>query len=190
MPLSALGEVVVGVVIELFGNAFATGALAGVGAVSDAAREAGARRAERARERALALADIVILAAFYDAKVTEAERAALAQGLEPRFDAVGADVTVDELVERWSGPRMALSTDDAYGAAVRSLAEDLEPSDRTQTFAAVVTVLGADAARGPTPAAPFRGREDLGDPRRAMRLFGEALGIASKDVEVAIAARR
>ena len=177
MPLSVVGEIVAGLVLELVGDLFTAGAVAGV----DAARSSSGQKAARREERALASADIVVLAAWHDAKVTEAEREELARRLEPSFEKLGMKVTVPELVERWSGPRMALASDAAFSAAVRSLAEDLQPRERTQTFEAVASVLRADANRGDVAVSPFRERASA-DQTPAIRLFAAALGVSPDEI--------
>jgi len=177
MPLSVLGEVVAGVVMELIGEIFAGGAAAGV----DAAGEAWSRRAERDRERALASADIVVLAAWHDHIVTEAERHEIATRLEPQIRQAGLQIATEELIQRWSGPRAALQTDEAFIAAIRSLAQDLELGDRARTYRSVVAVLTADASRESGPGSPFRGRRPA-SPGPSIALFGEALGIPSETV--------
>lgn len=136
------------------------------------------------RARALAMADIVVLSAFYDFTVTEAERLALATRVRQLFGRMKVPVTVDELLERWDEPRRALRSEHAFLAAIRSLADDLGEDDRLKTFDSVAVVLTAQQAREASPEAPFRDAR-LNPQQHGIAVFGEALGASAEAIDAA-----
>lgn len=144
-------------------------------AVTDNVREARERGVQLARARALASADLLVVAASHDRVVTEAERAELASALPPIFERAGVEIGVDELLARWSERLASITTDDALRAAIADAASPLRPADRARTFEAVCALVRADVPPAGTDG-PFRAGAGTSKVS-TLRVFGDALGI-------------
>lgn len=155
--------VVVEMLLELFGQLVfelgATGVRAGVSSAKEAIEE---RRA-RERERALASVDLLVLAAYHDHVITEAERGVLAKACETRLAKLDIAVDVDELLARWAVDRAALESEEAYVARAREIARILKPRERAKVLEWVERLVAADAptATGFRERAPSSGADTL-----------------------------
>jgi hypothetical protein len=181
VPLSLLGQLV----IEIFGQVIVESAWGlGKAAVVEV-RESAERKAQLARAQALALADLLVIAASHDHVVTEAERRELAASLPPIL--AKADVTsgVEAHLEAWSEKLRAVRDDEALVLLITETAAILTDKKRARAFEAVCALLRADAVAAQPSAGPFR---EAGSRSKAdsIRIFARALLIEDDTLERAL----
>lgn len=176
MPASLLLELLFDLVGQLV--------VEGTSIAARSAREAHQRAKDRKRARALSMADVWVLAAHHDHRVTEQERTELARRLHAVFKGKGVDVTVDELILRWKRRRAALRSDADVTLAVRRLTKDLPEADIRHTFDGVVALAWCDRTTVSPAEGPFRTAAPP-PPSTLIRLFGHGLRIDAAVIEKA-----
>jgi len=139
--------IVVELLAELFGQLIIGLATEGAEAGTAAAKKTLEERRARRRERALARVDLLVLAAYHDHVITEAERGVLATACSAILSKVDLDADVDELLGRWADTRAALRSEAEFVALVRDTAARLEASDKKKVLRAVERLVAADAPK-------------------------------------------
>lgn len=96
------------------------------------------------RERTLAAADLIVLAAHHDQRVTVAEREEVAARCVGLLGNANVEIDSAALLVRWEDERLSLASDEAFEVKVRELADDLKNKDKAKVLEAVEAVLTAD----------------------------------------------
>lgn len=144
---------------------------------------------ERARARALAMADVIVLAAHHDGVITDAERAELERRIPKLLDRAGVALGVEEFVDHWAALRAPLESESALREEVARRCGALTSSDRQRLFDVVVRIACADNPAQPRDLGPYR-RGARTPPAATIRLFGQALSVEASAIEEAAARSR
>ena len=136
-------------------------------------KKADAEWSERRQQLAAhAQADILVLAAIHDGRISDEERVELATALPGLLLKGGVQTTPEELIARWDERQKAVNSDAELSQTIESLAHWLTEEHKRRLYETIVRLDASDDPVGPSRA---------GMPRTSstVELFGHALGITS-----------
>lgn len=185
MPAGIIVELIASLLLEVVGHLAVGGAQAAGEAATDWASETAEKRKRRRQAQAIAAADLLVIAAWYDRTITEAERAELERRLPPILAKRGDEQGLEEIADRGWERVQHLSTDEELRALIEQIAAVLDPRTRGRVFEGVVALALADATLERPARGPFRERAPRSN-AESVRVFGEALAIEPERVRRAL----